>query len=1499
MKTHQSAQTKSKSRSGKQRVILALAIAFSLHLIWCYSAIATQFHSGETYSFSTESPIAGQTYAYHWSASDGHSADYTSRVFNWTAPDVDTPKNVTIEVNVTNGLCWGTNELLLTIYPKPTGQISLEKLGGDQNDVKLGATISYIVKITNTGKTNVVHLPLADYYPLEFLKPISSFPLWNEDNGTALSWNELLDKPLAPGESVNLSISFRAIAITNQMVTNFIRAEGVKDDKGSTLEPQEADNFIAKITLECPRLGPDAACVGEDVHFSALQGLPSYEWKAVDDQGNMVGGFNDSTKANVTWKPTSSGVFEISFNDLMCKDRITVRQCNSSIRINKNCDHTDPVHVGQMVTYIYNITNTGELPLTDVKVTDVQDWGPDCQPLYVKGDDGDQVLDPGEVWVFESQYTVPDPSNYTKLYIMASEGDSAKIEALYRRLKDMQTRLEIDIENLKPMVQQFNTGSATLIVDHSILDGIHFTINKYTNVVTGESLSKVVDPQGKLNKTIYVDPILDAVLTTQYDPGGKIISDELDIARNKEHLGIQYDVPSLGYKTLRTTDHNTGDTLILVVDAEGKILSKEFSKTPGFKPYEEKIFLRNTATVTARSPDGKTVSDLDSFTLEIFRLLPSLTISKTAEPDTVMPAGTLNYTISYGNKGSEGAHEVVIRENYDTKLEFLSADPVPDPGTTNRWTLGDLKKGESGVIRIRTLVKSSASPGQQIINRADLTCRENVSASASINTIVSGSGLKITKTAMPDILGPGERFTYTIAYWNDGTERQSNATIHDYLDENVVFGTAWPIQTGKSCRHYWWDVGDLEPGQRGTITIQSAVSESLRANYIYNNYKITSLQSEGKNATLETGIIHSLWIKKTADKSTCNQDEDITYNISFGNEDSNGLKAIDVSVTDILPDVDLLSASPAPDSVRGNILGWNIGELKAGESRSIILVVHVPKKADVRFNEESSVQGEGYIRVSKRLSTAEKDTALVNRANISGIYRGIDSTYSSDASSSAAVTIAGAAGTKVSTSEHGSGYYEENARSSLELQSRSINLEKSLFAKHRKTSFSLPNKRSIDYGSLWSERSTAENRVLNDTVSENYLYSDTLRKNSSIQMDRNQSVYKSESDFSNGIAHISYKKHMQDSTKTTQEISEDYHGSFKVLMSVDSYGDSVKYDKSSQGKGFVSSDNRASMQQRSFEHGSGYYNSEESSQLGSIVKNSKMLYSPVSLKADSRNLSYTNLWGEGMWTKDPETGLIISEEFRYAPYIDKVSGMERSSLSLMGEFNGTMNIELAKGSSPKKESHYLDQSFEGNFKIETAISVYASPKHLYPHLSVSKKAIMAGEDTILFLINVTNDGNQPLEPVKVSDFMPDGLAFINSSIRPEIEEQIINWHIPSLDVSRTITIKLMAEVKNNSYPLINRVGVQAQYQDRILTANNSTKVDLDYLSCCPSIGQSTNLTGIFEANKIQGSWDDWKPSSCFNLTSETKDCFEQMEDYYSALDKAACLTDCASPYEVP
>ena len=162
---------------------------------------------------------------------------------------------------------------------------------------------------------------------------------------------------------------------------------------------------------------------------------------------------------------------------------------------------------------------------------------------------------------------------------------------------------------------------------------------------------------------------------------------------------------------------------------------------------------------------------------------------------------------------------------------------------------------------------------------------------------------------------------------------------------------------------------------------------------------------------------------------------------------------------------------------------------------------------------------------------------------------------------------------------------------------KSIRLDEQIFAKHAPTALSLSRNRNVNFNSLWFDRTCAKNYVKNEMVSENYLYMDLINKESSFLVDPNQTVYKSTGDFYGGTAQIAFTKikprTIPGLSDNYVDISENYHGSFKVGQSLDSYGVGVSYSKSAKGLGFVASDKRIDNTQRSFETGSGDYQSDE------------------------------------------------------------------------------------------------------------------------------------------------------------------------------------------------------------------------------------------------------------------------------------------------------------------
>jgi uncharacterized repeat protein (TIGR01451 family) len=1435
-------QSGSPSRSRVQVGAVAAFVLFSLVVATAGGVLEGQeIFSGEVCVFEPVSPCS--SCSYRWVASDGSPLSSDSMVFNWTSPSVRESKTVIINLTVTNeDCCSGQGEMEVVVSPVPETPVCPVCAIVSKDVVCAGSTIG-----------------------METAEDPDYRYLWEASDGVFSSSNTSTTNWTAPDEPGEYTIHL----------------------------------LVSSATFDC-----------------------------------------------------SCGTSKV----------ITVITCKPEIQVVKDCVYEPPVRVGDSVTYTYEVENVGDLPLRVVNLTDTHDWGPSCNPTLVVGDSGDDgVMDPGEVWRYECVYQIPNPSDYDQLLTVMAAPRPGVDEALIARLSRMTRRLEIKLESMIEMRGRFNFSRAQMTEGEIFLYDKNLTHQNYTDTVTKETLSLATDEAGVVRWSEYYSPIQDAVLTREWSPSGKLTSDFYLSRRTNEGLRIEYDAPTTGYKTYTVTDYDTGDTLITVMNAAGAVISREYRRTPGYPPYKKRVWVHNTATVTAIGPGGEIVTDEDVFSLEVELPQPDLKIAKRADPDPVEAGGLLKYTIDYANDGDAAATGVVIKETYDDNATFVSSAPTPDPGTDDIWTIGDLPRevsgsivifvrvnsnlesgstlanrvnitsadnatdeavvetrvtapalvvekvddpdpvdvggllnytiryrnegdgiatgvvvresydenvifinsspisdggtndlwkvgnlsaGEGGTIQIRVRVSDDVEDGTILNNSVWVTCDENRTANVTINTTVKGPRLRITKTA-PSLASPNSTFNYTITFWNEGTGNATNVTVTDILDPNVDFrnSTSTPSDiennTEDGWPNLWWNFEDLAPNETGIIEIEVWVKDknNLSSDLIRNRYKIDSNESRGEFAEVRTLIVSSLWIRKTAAKSEYSSGEEVVYTILYGNSmncsdpgNVSDCTAEDVVVVDRLPDLaEYLSASPPPSRAGGKILVWDIGNLSSNETGSINITVRIPERPDVRFDESSSVSGEGFVSVREWLSTSRKPYDLTNRANITGIYR-----YGSDTdeevanitvhdSSEATINVVEALGTEISAVEHGSGYYEEERIARLNSTNKSTSIEKEIFAARRPTTFSLLNGRTIEYNSSWTDRTCAKNRIRSESAGEDYRYVETIDKRSSFLLDEDQTVYRSDSEFSGGMGSVGFLRIDTETGDLLISIDENYHGSFRVEESIDSYGSGVSYEKGTIGEGFVSADQRVDDSQRAFEHGSGHYESDELISTGTIYRDARMVYLPTVTTAGSLVLNSSSRWHEGISTRGDEH--LISERTSSADYIDMETVADSSSVSIFGEFEGKQDVRaVVEGGPHEEEKVVIDQTFLGRYQVATSIGIYKAPTYLEPHVNVTKEQVAEGEDAVQFRINVTNDGNKLLGPVVVADLLPSGLVFINSSLRPEAEEGGLNWTILSLPMGGMVTIEVWAGILKAGAAGKNVVTVVAYYDGGEVTAEDDCVV---------------------------------------------------------------------------
>ncbi|NQE51946.1 hypothetical protein C5S29_00035, partial [ANME-1 cluster archaeon GoMg3.2] len=243
-----------------------------------------------------------------------------------------------------------------------------------------------------------------------------------------------------------------------------------------------------------------------------------------------------------------------------------------------------------------------------------------------------------------------------------------------------------------------------------------------------------------------------------------------------------------------------------------------------------------------------------------------------------------------------------------------------------------------------------------------------------------------------------------------------------------------------------------------------------------------------------------------------------------------GSNLTNVTITENYPaGVTFISANPAPDAGTNN--KWTIGTLSAGTSGEITITVKVPESIDLTFTESGSVRGEGFVMVSKELSTEQKSYSLKNVVTLS-------CTELSPVSASALTAVGEVVGTSLDITEHGSGLYSSDEVLNLQTKNKTISLEKTTEAKYMPTSFNFSNGFSTTFSSKWMQDICIKNDVTGVALHKKISSASRIEDDTRSEVDASSIAMAFTSSFF-GVTHIGTES-------TDAKTSEDYIGEFNI-----------------------------------------------------------------------------------------------------------------------------------------------------------------------------------------------------------------------------------------------------------------------------------------------------------------------------------------------------------------
>ncbi len=340
-------------------------------------------------------------------------------------------------------------------------------------------------------------------------------------------------------------------------------------------------------------------------------------------------------------------------------------------------------------------------------------------------------------------------------------------------------------------------------------------------------------------------------------------------------------------------------------------------------------------------------------------LLGGIDLQITKTGPATAPVGTaIQYTLTYRNNSTISVPAgAVVQDTLPTGLTFVSASPAATTtsGSTRSWTLGALAAGQSGTITINATVNTNAPTS--VTNTATITVPSGQTDptpsnnSSSVTTTILYPDIQITKSG-PATAAVGANIQYTLTYRNNSTFTvPAGSVVQDTLPAGLTFVSASPAATNTSGSTRSWTLGALAAGQSGTITINATVATTAPAS-VSNTGTIAvptgyTDSTPGNNSSTVTTTIQrpDVSIAKTG-PATALVSDTITYQLTWRNIGT--APAANVVVRDTLPaGLAFVSATPAPSSVSGQVLTWNLGTQAAGASGTISVQAQVLMSAPV------------------------------------------------------------------------------------------------------------------------------------------------------------------------------------------------------------------------------------------------------------------------------------------------------------------------------------------------------------------------------------------------------------------------------------------------------------------------------------------------------------------------------------------------------------------------
>ena len=265
--------------------------------------------------------------------------------------------------------------------------------------------------------------------------------------------------------------------------------------------------------------------------------------------------------------------------------------------------------------------------------------------------------------------------------------------------------------------------------------------------------------------------------------------------------------------------------------------------------------ITNNVDVTSETYDPNETNNHDNNTI---RVAPEadLEIAKLVSQATSRANDIITWTIIVKNNGPDTAVNAVVSDKLPSGVVYVSDDSNGAYNhNTGVWKLGNLAKGKSKVLHIKTKVIGTNRTITNFANVTSDTPDPDESNNKDNNTTKVGpvADLMIIKDVNKDTVKVGDKVEFTIVVRNLGPDTAVNTRAYDVLPDGLKLisfkvsrGTYDPV-TGI------WNIGDMAKGDSATLSIVAkalVVGEIVNEAYVESDTYDNNTSNNYDNATV-------------------------------------------------------------------------------------------------------------------------------------------------------------------------------------------------------------------------------------------------------------------------------------------------------------------------------------------------------------------------------------------------------------------------------------------------------------------------------------------------------------------------------------------------------------------------------------------------------------------------------------------------------------------------